>query len=416
MTLCRAPKLIFTASLLIGLTLSSGAQRVVTNSAGDRIVIYPDGSWRYAEDADSTLIINDPYQNVLPTPDQTANMTEAERYELLLREWTNLYSAISTEKTEAQIKFRDATNAQFKASEELQSAEANKKLIEPDLLAQYSETYEESVKDLKSAKKQQKSIRSILEKADKVNSFLSKLKQKKVDKIRKKYDQYLKQFGLTKARYPNDAEKVGGRSKSKKTSTPSFASEGQEMSTEMLNARPVSAQPAAYRAKPYNCSLTKKEDPSGQQTQTTTAAGILFTHTDKELRPYFKDKDLMTCLTRLSRTGPYVYLVVEFQIASSHSRKNFGALLAGSLLRFQLMNEERVSLYNATINSGRIDAYSGHTIFTGQYALGKKEIKALKKSGLDKMRVMWSTGFEDYDIYNIDLLIHQIECLEDKRR
>ena len=33
------------------------------------------------------------------------------------------------------------------------------------------------------------------------------------------------------------------------------------------------------------------------------------------------------------------------------------------------------------------------------------------KSELDKMRVVWRTGYEDYQIYHVDFLINQINCL-----
>lgn len=113
--------------------------------------------------------------------------------------------------------------------------------------------------------------------------------------------------------------------------------------------------------------------------------------------------------------GPYMYFTIEFQIASSHSQSNFGALQEGSLLRLKLMNDTYVSLYNLKTNEGRIDPYTGNTIFAAQYAIGKQEMKSLRSSELDKMRVMWSTGFEDYDVYNIDLLISQINCLMSRK-
>jgi hypothetical protein len=31
------------------------------------------------------------------------------------------------------------------------------------------------------------------------------------------------------------------------------------------------------------------------------------------------------------------------------------------------------------------------------------------------MRVLWSTGYEDYDIYNIEFLINQLNCLMAKK-
>ncbi len=404
--------------ILLGLIpLSLGAQRLVVNNAGERVVVQPDGSWRYAVPSDSLLLTKDPYQKTANHPRASGQtMNQGEHYEFLLRQWIDLYKAIKNEKIEAQIKFRDATNAKFKASEEYQNAQSNKKIIEPHLYADIEETFESSVKDLKLNKKRQKSIRALLEDADKVNALLSKLTEKKVSKIRGQFNNYLNSY---EPQQIQKQTKQPTQKNDKLTQSGSMTKSGiamvsvPPMSPEMTHKRPAYYTKSAYRAKPFDCTFTTDSvDVMSGRTRIETAPGILFTYTEKELRPYFKDKDLMKCLGRLSKLGPYIYLDIEFQIASSHSQSNFGSLQTGSLLRFQLMNEESVSLYNVKTNTGRIDAYSGHTIFTGQYALGKKELKALKKSGLNKMRVMWSTGFEDYDVYNLDFLINHINCLE----
>jgi hypothetical protein len=81
----------------------------------------------------------------------------------------------------------------------------------------------------------------------------------------------------------------------------------------------------------------------------------------------------------------------------------------------KLINDETVSLYNLKTNAGHIDPYTGYTIFSGQYALGKAELKALGSAELDKMRVLWATGYEDYDIYQVDFLMDQINCLKSKK-
>jgi hypothetical protein len=400
------------------LTFSSAAQYIITNSAGQRVVIYPDGSWRHAELGDSLLLKKNPYRkaNSKPASNNQA-MNEGERYEFLLRRWNDLYAAINTEKIEAQKKFRDDTNAKFKASEEYQSAEANKKLIDPVRFDQLEEAFTQSVRNLKHSKQQQKNIKKLLEKADKVNLFLSKLTDKKVDKTRTQFNQYLETYEPQRSLKPQPSTKTKKKSKSAPITTSSKAlktnTDLMPMHPEMVNKKPSYYAADPYTAKPYRCTLmTDSMDLLSGRKRMETTPGLLFTYTEPDLRPYFKDKDLIKCRGRLTRLGPYTYLDIEFQIASSHSQSNFGSLPAGSLLRFQLMNEESVSLYNGKANSGRIDPYTGHTIFTGQYPLGRKELKALKKSGLNKMRVMWSTGFEDYDVYYIDFLIHQINCLE----
>ena len=52
----------------------------------------------------------------------------------------------------------------------------------------------------------------------------------------------------------------------------------------------------------------------------------------------------------------------------------------------------------------------------GTEALGAfsyEEILPKLKSELDKMRIVWSTGYEDYDIHEVDFFMDQIRCLND---
>ncbi len=425
MVLTEPLRLLLFTFILCALTVPSAAQRVIVNSSGERVVIYPDGSWRHLEARDSLLINKDPYQKD-KKPNQNGhagqNLNKGEQYEFLLRQWNDLYANIRIEKLEAQKKFRDATNAKFKASAEYYSAEDNKKLIEPYKLASLEEAFDQSVQRLKFAKKQQKSIKSILEKATKTNAFLSKLTTKKVEKTRGEFKQYLIAFEpqnhLLKVRKaPKEKKHAASRNEKAITSVTGASGNVVAMDPSMLHQRPDYYERANYQAKPFDCTFTTDSiDAASGFTRLETTPGLIFTYTEPELRPYFKDKDLIKCFGRLSKSGPYIYLTVEFQIASSHSQSNFGALQAGSLMRFELMNGDFVALYSAKTNTGRIDPYSGTTIFVAQYALGKQALRALKKSSLNKMRVMWSTGFEDYDVYYVDFLVHQITCLESAGR
>ncbi len=184
---------------------------------------------------------------------------------------------------------------------------------------------------------------------------------------------------------------------------------------EMIDKRPTQSKSAKYQSQPFECIYeTNKIDPANGLMLKALKPAILFTHTDPDLKPYFRGKDLITCLGRVSISGAYVQLTIEFQIASSHSQNNFGSLEEGSMLRFKLMNDEYISLFNLKTNMGHIDPYTGYTIFSGQYAMGKQEINKLSTVELDKMRVMWSTGFEDYDVYHVDFLINQLNCVMSK--
>lgn len=370
----------------------------------------------------------------------------------VLQQWKELYAKIREEEKAVQNLFRDATNAQFKAGTQLRSAELKKEMIDPVLLATLQTAFDKSVADLKNANLQQKEIKKLVEKARKINAKPGSITEKKVNGMRTTYNDYLARYNPGQPPVANpvvaapastpppvppvaqsEPKTTAPATESKpvnqtKPTTPSkpkaeepkpkqaiIENETTTYDPDMVNKRPGQAKSFQYLSQPYQCIF--EIDTFERSTGVSRKAlkpGILFTHTDPDLKTFFRGKDLITCLGRVSKSGDYVQLTIEFQIASSHSQSNFGSLEEGSLLRFKLMNDEYISLFNLKTNMGHIDPYTGYTIFSGQYALGKLEINKLSALELDKMRVMWSTGFEDYDVYHVDFLINQLNCVMSK--
>lgn len=412
---------------LVWATSAVHSQRIIVNSQGARIVMYPDGSWRPVEPGDSVLV----RQYLLRTdspPDVTLenakgkSRNKAEALEYLERQWNEFYSALRDEEKQVQDHFRTATNAQFKAGQQLSTAESNVKLIEADQLAQLRDNYASTIKDLKQAKSRQKFFKTILAKAHQVHENIGSLTESKLNSLKTRYQAYTIRYNVKRTLHQRpEAPPKNAVSKPPSERKPETKPvEAAPVKTAPKTEAPVTSpglMPAHRISKPVvpkelECSFTNQTvDEATGRKKTELESGTIFTHTDPDLRPYFKDKDLITCTGRLSRIGPYIYLTVQFEIASSHSQNNFGSLQSGSLLRFKLLDGDFVSLYNLKTDRGRIDPYSGHTIFTGQYALGKDEIKKLEHAELDKMRVLWGTGYEDYEVYHVDFLRHQLDCL-----
>ncbi len=404
---------------------SAVAQRVIINSNGDRIIMYPDGSWRLVEPGDSILLrqnlqksetIGIPSDKMEPRE----NRTPGEGEEYILREWNELHFKIKEQVKKVQHDFRVATNAQFRAGELLQNAEANKILIESDRLATLHEDYEKSILNLRAAKLNHKAIRKIADDSKKLAGLLPKKIEKKLPWLRSKFESYLNTYEpgrsiptLSNPSVPKTEIVMNSpaSNKAKPQHSAKYNDRGSSAKT-VSNRLPPQQISKPYKSEPFHCNvMTDTVDEVTGRRRILLEPRLIFTHTDPDLRPYFKSKELITCYGRLSKITAYVYLNIDFQIASSHSQGNFGSLETGSLFRLRLLNGKYVSLYNLKSDRGRIDPYSGNTIFTGQYALGKKEIKMLSSSALDKIRILWSTGYEDYDVYKIDFFIDQINCL-----
>ena len=329
-----------------------------------------------------------------------------------------------------QKDFRDATNAQFKASEQLSLAKANKNGIPPEQLIRLQKEYDQCVSALRMAKKEQNEVKKLVDASRTINANISTLSEKKYTHVLADYNVFIKTYQPgSKPVISTDAEPA---EELVITATPPAPDPVPEVITiealDNTSSSPLPAEPtisgnrpADYRTKPYVAQpyacvfVTDSIEYTTKSRRLELQPDLLFTYTDPDLRPYFRDKEFMTCRAMLSRIDSYTYLSVEFQIATTHTQNNFGALDNGSLLRLKLMNGEQISLHNLKASTGRIDAYTGNTVFTGQYALGKTDLKKLGTSELDTIRVLWTTGYEDYDVYNVDFLIRQIHCLTTKK-
>lgn len=399
--------------------MSVRAQRVIVNSNGERIIMNPDGSWRKAEPGDSLLL----RQNLQKSETiglrsdiidlaEKGNPGEGEEY--ILRQWNELHFKIKEQVKKVQHDFRSATNAQFKAGELLQNAEANKTLIEPDRLASLHENYQKTIASLRFAKLNQKAIKKLADQSKKLIGFPPKKIEKKLPALRTKFEGYLDIYEPGQS-IPATSKPVYGKTEIAKKTHASGKSSIPHAANAVKAGLPPQQIAKPYTSEPFKCRVTTDTiDKATGRRRIMLEPSLIFTHTDPDLRPYFKNKELITCFGRLTKIDAYLYLTIDFQIASSHSQRNFGSLESGSLLRIRLLDGKYVSLYNLKSDRGRIDEYSGNTIFMGQYPLGKDEIKMLLSSPLDKIRILWSTGYEDYDVYKIDFFIDQINCLMTK--
>ena len=48
----------------------------------------------------------------------------------------------------------------------------------------------------------------------------------------------------------------------------------------------------------------------------------------------------------------------------------------------------------------------------GVYGINNENVKMLSKFPIDKVGIMWTSGFETYDIYNVDLIMNHLSCLK----
>jgi len=140
---------------------------------------------------------------------------------------------------------------------------------------------------------------------------------------------------------------------------------------------------------------------------------LLFTHTDERLRMYMKEKDYLRCEGYLSAIdGGYRYLTLEFTFAYPNAREAYGFIEKNSILTIKLLNGDFVRLQSGQMDRGSYDTTREELHYTVRYPIDQSLLSFLRDSEVESVRVFWSSGFEEYEVFELDFFIHQIACLE----
>lgn len=154
-----------------------------------------------------------------------------------------------------------------------------------------------------------------------------------------------------------------------------------------------------------------KDEKRGKIRVIQSEGELLFDYTPGKLKSYFKTNNLITTNASVSKEGKDYYLHLQLSIISKDAAKNYGFIAEESLLRIFLINGRNLALHSSVRSTSRIENYTGNTIYEVYYPLKKEDLNNLMKFPLDSIGIMWSSGFEKYEIFQVDVLMNHINCL-----
>jgi hypothetical protein len=77
-----------------------------------------------------------------------------------------------------------------------------------------------------------------------------------------------------------------------------------------------------------------------------------------------------------------------------------------------LLDGNFVNLTSGAMDRGSYDTKNGLLTYRVQYPIDHALLPFLQRSEVDKVRVFWSSGFEEYEVYNLDFFTRQVACLD----
>ncbi|HRI61880.1 MAG TPA: hypothetical protein PK228_19210, partial [Saprospiraceae bacterium] len=148
------------------------------------------------------------------------------------------------------------------------------------------------------------------------------------------------------------------------------------------------------------------------QTYRETGREELFRYTNEVMKKVLPpDQPHIVCEAALSNSGANSSLHLTFTIRDPNARKSFGSLAKGSIASLKFLDGDTFTLNNTRNDDGVRDESGQVFTYQAQYPLDAALVKKLRKTELDKLRVAWSTGYEDYDVQGIDVLMWEGKCL-----
>ena len=201
-------------------------------------------------------------------------------------------------------------------------------------------------------------------------------------------------------------ELVAESEKSLGTTTSSLQSTKVDFSFDVDNRDPK------YIAHDEACNITFNGlDKALNQKRIEHGAQHLFGHTTEKLKHFLKDENFLNCDAYLTKLDGEYYLNLDLDLATKNASRNYGYIDKDDMVKLTFINGDNFianSIYRA---EGKLEPYSGHTKYEAIYKLQDIEMELIEDLELDKIAIIWSSGFEEYPVYEIDLLQRQLECL-----
>lgn len=156
---------------------------------------------------------------------------------------------------------------------------------------------------------------------------------------------------------------------------------------------------------------TVRDEFSGEIRKETPRKEI-FRYTNQALRKqYTMEKPHTIGEASLLSFGLNAALHLTFRIHDLNVRRTQGSLQKGGTATLKFTDGSSIILYDSRSDEGVTDPEGQSVIFQAQFPIDRTTIKKIRSTELDRIRVAWANGYEDYDVQQVDQLMWQAKCL-----
>ena len=138
---------------------------------------------------------------------------------------------------------------------------------------------------------------------------------------------------------------------------------------------------------------------------------LLFNHTPPEVKNDLQEDNLMKCQAQIVKVEDKTSLHLNLSINSLKAKDIYGSIDKAGMMKITLIDGKEIKLNCYAGSPGVQSQNKKGYIYPVGYELSNRDIKQLSKKEIDKIGIQWSSGYEEYLIYEIDFFMNQLACL-----
>lgn len=386
----KISRFLFIYILLVTCSQPIFSQKIeVINDRGERILINADGSWEYAEKVANT---DNPIVEVKEiAPPIAKKKSKQNSKPVKIKKSETVVVKVKKVKTPKD----KTTTARHKP----------KKTVRDPLTGTVTAVTKEKKTKEKNIKTKQKQAHASIKSSKKAKSPKSN--------IHHSDSMIAKEFDISENPIPAKT-KTKSKTKTKKPTTkPQKVVKKPANSDDPTAILPVKQTPKEKEKTTINqaeCQVKTEVDEFRGKTKKMLPSRLFFTYTPDDFKSYMRGQDLLTCSGFLvSSTGGTVTLFLTFTFNTPKAQKSYGNITDGAMLGVKLLNDKNLQLYAIRSDEGKVEG--DKTIYTTAFLLDNKDVRELQKSEVSKVRMTWTSGYEEYEVYELDFFTKQFNCL-----
>ncbi len=382
--------ILFTLFLFVGNQIN--AQKIATNENGETIVVFDDGSWRYYEETDEyDQFLMKKHLKALNSKgnDEKENPTPSKN----IQESISKIDVLNDKVANAQISLEDAQDEEQMLKDQIRRY---KKLKNKSKVAALKTILTKKKYEVKRKKKFFKNAKNQLKYYQK-EAKKGKKKHRKKNKAKKNIEDDFEVEEDTDI--VGDDTNVGTKTNS---------------SSENDYAKYSQKDDVKYTPPTFPCTFSNNES-NTENFKKQLEPQLFFAYTPASMlaTQNNKDEDYIHCIGQISKIkGGNLILDLTITIASENAKNEYGLIEKGSLLILKMIDKSSITTSSRRTVIGVYNEVDKSVTYEASYNIPSGMVKKLKNVELDIAKLIWSTGYEEYEIFETDFFINQLKCFK----